>query len=89
MFMVQVGLNGFWAPRSSRLSKEYPSPIESLARVIAQGQKERSVTQGSRLSMSVGYWAAIQGLCCYAATGMTVSPAQKTLNRILLREDHL
>ena len=89
MFMVQVGLNGFWLPEASQLSKEFPSPIESLARVIAQGQKERSVIPGNQLNMSVVYWAAIQGLCCYAATGMTVSPEPKTLNRILLKERYL
>ena len=89
MFMVQVGLNGFWATQASQFSKEYPSPIESLARVIAQGQKERSVTRGNQFNMSVVYWAAIQGLCCYAATGIPVSPDQKTLNRILLREEYL
>ena len=89
MFMVQVGLNGFWLPETSRLSQEYPSPVESLARVIAQGQKERSVARGSQFGISVVYWAAIQGLCCYAATGMHVSPEPKTLNRILLKEEYL
>ena len=89
MFMVQVGLNGFWLPEASQYSQEFPSPVESLARVITQGQKERSVAPGSQLGMSVVYWAAIQGLCCNAATGVPVSPEPKTLNRILLREAYL
>ena len=89
MFMVQVGLNGFWVKEASQYSQEYPSPIESLAHVIVQGQRERSVTLGSQLDMSVVYWAAIQGLCCYAASGVRVSPEPKTLNRILLREEYL
>ena len=89
MFMVQVGLNGFWLPEVSGTTQKYPNPVESLARVIAQGQTEKSVAPGSQFGMSVVYWAAIQGLCCYAATGMTSSPEPKMLNRILLREEYL
>ena len=89
MFMVQVGLNGFWLPEASQIPQEYPNPVESLARVIVQGQRERSVARGNQFGMSVVYWAAIQGLCCYAATGMHVSPEPKTLNRILLKEEYL
>jgi AcrR family transcriptional regulator len=89
MFMVQVGLNGFWLPEASKYSQECPSPLESLARVIVHGQAERSVTPGNQFKMSIVYWAAIQGLCCYAATGVPVSPEPKTLNRILLKEEYL
>jgi AcrR family transcriptional regulator len=89
MFMVQVGLNGFWLPEASRSPQEYPSPVESLARVITQGQTERSVPRGNQFGMSVVYWAAIQGLCCYAATGIPLSPEPKTLNRILLKGEYL
>ena len=89
MFMVQVGLNGFWLPETAQHPEDYPSPVESLARVIMQGQKERSVARGDQFGMSVVYWAAIQGLCCYAATGIPVSPEPKTLNRILLKEEYL
>ena len=89
MFMVQVGLSGFRVPEASQYSQEYPNPIESLASVIVQGQTERSVTRGNQFRMSVVYWAAIQGLCCYTATGIPVSPEPKTLNRILLKEEYL
>jgi len=89
MFMVQVGLNGFWLPEASRVSQEYSSPVESLARIIVQGQTERSVPRGNQFGMSVVYWAAIQGLCCYAATGIPLSPEPKTLNRILLKGEYL
>jgi AcrR family transcriptional regulator len=89
MFMVQVGLSGFRAPEAPQYSKEYPSPVESLARVIVQGQRERSVARGSQFQMSTVYWAAIQGLCCYAVTGAAISPEPKTLNRILLKEEYL
>jgi len=89
MFMVQVGMNGFWLPEASRFSQEYPTPVESLARVILQGQKERSVPRGDQFGMSVVYWAAIQGLCCFAATGIPLSPEPKTLNRILLKGEYL
>jgi len=90
MFMVQVGLSGFRIPEESQYSRECPSPAESLARVIVQGQKERSVVRGNQFKMSVVYWAAIQGLCCYAATGgAPLSPDPKALNRILLKEEYL
>ena len=89
MFMVQVGLSGFRIPEASQYSQDCPNPAESLARVIAQGQKERSVAPGNQFRMSVVYWAAIQGLCCYAATGAPLLPDAKTLNRILLKEVYL
>jgi AcrR family transcriptional regulator len=89
MFMVQVGLSGFGIPEASRHTQECPNPVDSLARVIVQGQTERSVAPGNQFGMSVIYWAAIQGLCCYAASGSPVSPEQKVLNRILLKEEYL
>ena len=89
MFMVQVGLNGFWLPELPRTAQKYPHPVESLARVIVQGQTEKSVAPGNQFGMSVVYWAAIQGLCCYAVTGAAVSLEPKILNRILLREEYL
>ena len=89
MFMVQVGMSGFRIPEASQYSQECPSPLESLARVIVQGQTERSVARGNQFQMSVVYWAAIQGLCCYAATGTPVMPKPKELNRILLKEEFL
>jgi hypothetical protein len=82
-------MSGFRQPKTPPYSQEYPHPVESLARIIVQGQTERSVAPGNQFQMSVVYWAAIQGLCCYAAAGAPISPEPKTLNRILLKEGYL
>jgi len=89
MFMVQVGMSGFQIPETSQYSEDCPNPVESLASVIAQGQTEGSIAPGNQFKMAVVYWAAILGLCCYAVTGMTVSPEPRMLNRILLKEEFL
>ena len=87
MFMMQVGMSDFKVPEASWYSAELPNPVENLAQVIAQGQAEGSVVQGEPLQLAVAYWAAIQGLCCYAITGIPVSTDPKMLNRILLYEE--
>ena len=89
MFMMQVGMSGFKVPEASWYSEELPNPVESLAHVIAQGQTEGSIVEGNPLQLSVVYWAAIQGLCCYVVTGIPVSPEPRVLNRILLKESYL
>jgi len=89
MLTVQAGMNGFRIPKASRYSDECPNPTESLARIIAQGQTEKSIAKGNPFQMSVVYWAAIQGLCCYAAAGWPVSPEPKILNKFLLKEEYL
>jgi TetR/AcrR family acrAB operon transcriptional repressor len=87
MFMVQVGMSGFKMPEASWYSAELPNPVESLARVVAQGQAEGSVVDGDPLQLATVYWAVIQGLCCYSITGMPVTPDPQMLNRILLKEE--
>ena len=89
MFMTQAGVSGFCAPEAAAYSEEFPNPAETLARVVARGQAEGSAADGDPARLSVVYWAVIQGLCCYAVSGMTVSPEPEMLNRILLKEDHL
>jgi len=86
MFMVQVGMSDFKVPEESWYTMEMPNPVENLAQVIVQGQAEGSVVQGDPLQLSIVYWAAIQGLCCYVITGIPTLPEPKALNRILLRE---
>lgn len=89
MFMIQVGMSGFQVPETAQYSAELPNPVESLVSIIAQGQSEGSVVNGDTLQLSTVYWAAFQGLCCYAITGMPVSPSPQMLNRILLKEDFI
>jgi AcrR family transcriptional regulator len=86
MFMAQVGVSGFKVPETSFYSEELPNPVESLARIIVQGQAEGSAVDGVPFQLAVFYWAVIQGLCCYSVTGMPVTPDPKMLNRILLKE---
>ncbi len=89
MFMVQVGTSGFSLPEDLSYGREHPNPVETLAQIIVQGQAEGSVVPGDPVQLSMIYWAAIQGLCCYAITGMPVKPHPEALDRILLKEDYL
>ena len=89
MFMIQVGMSGFQVPKMAQYSGELPSPVESLVSIIAQGQSEGSVVYGDTLQLATVYWAAFQGLCCYAITGRSVLPNPQILNRILLKEDFI
>lgn len=89
MFMIQVGMSGFQVPEMAQYSAELSSPVESLASIIAQGQSEGSVVNGDTLQLSIVYWSAFQGLCCYAITGRPVLPNPQMLNRILLKEDFI
>jgi len=89
IFMLQVGMSDFKVPEASWYSSELPDPVANLARVITKGQEEGSVVQGDPLQLSIVYWAVIQGLCCYAVTGVPSLPEPKMLNRILLKEEFL
>lgn len=89
MFMIQVGMSGFQVPETAQYSGELPSPVESLVSIIAQGQSEGSVVNGDALQLSTVYWAAFQGLCCYAITGKSVLPNPQILNKILLKDDFI
>lgn len=88
MFMVQVDMSGMKIPNEVLYTADLPSPIESLALIIEQGQAEGSVVKGDAIQLSIIYWATIQGLCCYAITGMPLSPDPKMLSRILLKENN-
>lgn len=89
MFMVQVDMSNFQVPETARYSEDMPNPIESLAHIIALGQNEGSVVDGDTRQLSIVYWAAFQGLCCYSIAGMPLSLDPKTLSRILLKESYL
>lgn len=89
MFMVQVGMSNFQVPETAGYTEDLPNPIESLAHIITQGQAEGSVVNGEALQLSIIYWAAFQGLCCYAIMGMPFALDPKTLSRILLKESYL
>ena len=89
MFMVQVGMSGAPMNVLAIYPEDSPNPVDGLANIIAQGQLEGSVVSGDPLQLATIYWATIQGLCCYAITGMPVSPDPQMLNRILIREEML
>jgi len=89
MFMAQVGMNGSVMKEAAAYSEDFPNPAQTLAEVIAQGQSEGSVVSGDPLQLSIVYWAAIQGLCSYAVTGVPVSPDPISLYRILIKENCL
>jgi len=89
MFMVQVGMSNQIPKDSLTFTDALPNPAEILAEIIMQGQIEGTVADGDPLQLSIIYWAAIQGLCGYAITGMPVSHEPKILNRILIKENYL
>lgn len=89
MFMVQVGISGFSMPQEPGYGAGHPNPVQTLAQLLMQGQAEGFVVPGDPVQLSMIYWAAVQGLCCYAITGMPVKPHPETLNRILLKEEYL
>lgn len=89
IFMVQVGMSNFPVSETARYTEDLPNPIDSLAHIITQGQIEGSVVNGNALQLSIIYWAAFQGLCCYAITGMPLSLDPKMLSRVLLKENYL
>ncbi|MDR2922860.1 MAG: hypothetical protein LBU85_05910, partial [Treponema sp.] len=68
-------------------SEEAPHPAETLARIIAECQAEGSAVNGEPVQLAFVYWAAIQGLCCYAITGIPLPPVAETLLRILLKKE--
>jgi AcrR family transcriptional regulator len=89
MFMIQVNMSGFPVPEAVGYSKKLPDPLDSMARIIAQGQGEGSCVQGEPRQLSVAYWALIQGLCCYAISGETGMAESRMLSRVLLKEEYL
>ena len=89
MFMAQVGMSDFAVPEEIWYSKGLPNPVDTFALIIAQGQAEGSAVDGAPLQLSIVYWAAVQGLCSYAATGVQAAPSQQMLSRIILKEEYL
>lgn len=87
MFMIQVGMSGFQVPENASYTADSPNPVETLARIVMQGQFEGSAVSGDPVQLSIVYWAVIQGLCCYAIAGMPVLPNPQMINRILLLEE--
>jgi len=84
MFMIQVNMSDFQIPDTKR--SDIQLPIESLTRIISEGQAEGSVVNGDPAQLAIVYCAVIQGLCCYVISGMPLSPVPETLSRILLKD---
>jgi AcrR family transcriptional regulator len=87
MFTIQAGMSVFKIPGTGLFSAEAPHPAESLAQIISEAQAEGSAVKGDPVQLAFVYWAAIQGLCCYVITGVSLPPIQETLLRILLKEE--
>ena len=88
MFMVQAGMSGMFL-QEDVYNAENPNPNETFARIISAGQSEGSVVGGEPMQLATVYWAAVQGLCGYAMTGMKLSVSPQLLNRILLKENFI
>lgn len=86
MFMIQVGMSGFPLPPEVTYSPDTPNPIDSLAAIIKQGQREETVVEGDATQLAITYWGVIQGICCYVATGMPIATKPEMFHRILIRE---
>jgi len=86
MFTIQAGMSDFQIPEDGLYTADMPNPVESLARIISEGQAEGSAVKGDPVQLAIVYWAAIQGLCCYIVTGIPFSPTPETLLRIILKE---
>jgi len=89
MFMVQVGMSSLVQQEKIVFDEALPNPAQILAGVITQGQAEGTVVPGEPFQLSIVYWAAIQGLCGYAITGMPVASEPIILNRLLIKEKYL
>jgi len=86
MFIIQVSMSDFKMPDTGLFTADMPNPIESLTRIIYQGQAEGSAVSGDPMQLAAVYWAAIQGLCCYVITGIPLSPDPEILSRIILKD---
>jgi AcrR family transcriptional regulator len=86
MFTIQAGMSDFQMLDFEQYSAGAPSPVESLARIISEGQAEGSAVNGDPVQLAIAYWAAIQGLCCFAITGVPLPPVAEALSRIILKE---
>jgi len=86
MFSIQAGMSGFQMPDAGLFSADAPYPAESLARIISEAQAEGSAKDGDPMQFAVVYWAAIQGLCCYAIAGVPLPPVAEALSQIILKD---
>ncbi|WP_461257203.1 TetR/AcrR family transcriptional regulator [Treponema sp. R80B11-R83G3] len=86
MFIIQVSMSDYKMPDTDLFTADMPNPIETLTRIIYQGQAEGSAVTGDPMQLASVYWAAIQGLCCYAITGIPLSPDPEILSRIILKD---
>jgi len=86
MFIIQVSMSDFKMPDTGLFTADMPNPIEGLTRIIYEGQAEGSARGGDPVQLATIYWAAIQGLCCYAITGIPMSPDPEILSRIILKD---
>ena len=86
MFIIQVSMSDYKIPETGLFTADMPNPIESLTRIIYQGQAEGSAVNGDPMQLAAVYWSAIQGLCCFAITGIPLSPDPEILSRIILKD---
>jgi AcrR family transcriptional regulator len=86
MFSIHAGMSGFQMPDSGLFSADAPHPAESLARIISEAQAEGSAKKGDPVQLALIYWAAVQGLCCYAIAGVPLPTVSEALSRIILKE---
>jgi len=89
MFMVQVGMSSLVSEGKIIFDEKLPNPAQILAGIINEGQAEGTVVPGDSFQLSIVYWAAIQGLCGYAITGMPITQEPVILNRLLIKENYL
>jgi len=87
IFTIQVGMNGFPVSETELYTADNPHPVESLARVIAECQAEGSAVKGEPVHLALIFWAAVEGLCCFAISGILLPPVYETLSRIILKEE--
>ncbi|MDR2942606.1 MAG: TetR/AcrR family transcriptional regulator [Treponema sp.] len=87
MFTIQAGMSGFLMPEAGLYTADNPHPVESLARIIASAQAEGSAAKGDPVQLALVFWAAVEGLCCFAVTGIMLPPVFETLSRIILKEE--
>jgi len=61
-------------------------PYQAVANIMAEGQKEGTIQNGSPAQMSMAFWAAVNGLAIYKATrgdGVSLPDAAILLNMFL------
>jgi len=89
IFTIQVGMSGFPVMEAELYTADNPHPVESLAKIIAECQAEGSAVKGDPAQIALVFWAAVEGLCCFAITGIPLPPAFETLLRIILNENFI